>query len=357
MSGTLRAHAVVRRGTFVLDARIEARPGRIVAVVGPNGAGKSTLLAVLAGLLAPDEGRVAVGDRVLTDTADGTAVRPERRSVGLLGQDPLVFPHLSALENVAFGPRSAGAPAHEARRAAGAWLAAVGLAELGARRPDALSGGQRQRVALARALAAEPDVLLLDEPFAQLDVRTAAELRDLVGEQVRSTQTAAVLVTHDVLDALTLADHVVVLHDGRVVEQGDVLSVVTDPVHPFTAALAGMNLVRGTMRDGALVGPAGVVVPCPGGAPGPGTPAQVTFAPTAVRVAADDEAAGWDTHVVDVETGATGVRVRTGGDVLVDLVPAAAARLELRGGAPLRLVVDPADVRVRRVRADDVTPA
>ena len=341
--GTLHARVVVRRGVFVLDAEIEARPGRIVAVVGPNGAGKSTLLDAIAGLLVPDEGRVAIGDRVLTDAATARRVRPEHRSVGLLGQDPLVFPHLSALENVAFGPRSSGTSARDARRAATTWLEAVGLADLAERRPDALSGGQRQRVALARALAPGPAVMLLDEPFAQLDVRTAAELRDLVREQVRRTGTAAVLVTHDVVDALTLADHVVVLHDGRVVEEGDVLAVLTDPAHPFTAALAGVNLVVGTMSDGALVGPGGVVVPCGPDAPPPGTRAQVTFAPPAVRVGS----AGWETHVVDVENGATGVRVRTTADVVVDLAPAAAAALDLRVGSPLRLAVDPGDVRVR----------
>ncbi|ROS31287.1 ABC transporter ATP-binding protein [Cellulomonas sp. PhB150] len=345
MTANLHARVLVRRGDFVLDAEIEAHPGRIVAVVGPNGAGKSTLLDAIAGLLMPDEGRVAIGDRVLTDAATGDRVRPEHRSVGLLGQDPLVFPHLSALENVAFGPRSRGTSARDARAAAARWLADVGLADQAARRPGALSGGQRQRVALARALAPGPAVMLLDEPFAQLDVRTAAELRDLVRDQVRRTRTAAVLVTHDLVDGLTLADHVVVLHDGRVVEQGDVLAVLTDPVHPFTAALAGVNLVVGTMADGALVGPEGVVVPCGPDAPPTGARAQVTFAPSAVEVSAT----GWDARVVDVENGATGVRVRTSADVVVDLAPARAAALDLRVGAPLRLAVAPGDVRARAV--------
>ena len=247
--GALVADVQVRRGAFALAASLTVEPGRVTAVLGPNGAGKSTLLALLAGTLGVARGHVRVGDRVLTRaTFDERAVRVpvDRRAVGLLGQDPLVFPHLDVLENVAFGPRAAGVRAARARDEAAAWLDAVGLGELARRRPDELSGGQRQRVALARALAARPDALLLDEPFAQLDVRTAAELRDVVREHVRAARVPTVLVTHDVVDVLALADHVVVLHDGVVVEQGDPVTVLTDPVHPFTAALADLNLVHVT---------------------------------------------------------------------------------------------------------------
>lgn len=353
MSDTgLVASVEAARGAFRLTVDVVAAPGQIVAVLGPNGAGKSTLLAVLAGTLRPVAGTVRVGARTLTSS--DVAVRPEQRSVGLLGQDPLVFPHLSARENVAFGPRAAGVPAREARASADEWLAAVGLSGLEDRRPAALSGGQRQRVALARALAAEPSVLLLDEPFAQLDVRTAADLRELVRDQVRRTRTATVLVTHDVLDAVTLADRLIVLHDGEVVEQGRPLDVLTDPVHPFTAALAGVNLVVGTVvirPDGttALAGPDGVLVPCEAAV----GRAQVTFPPTAVVLDRADRADGrdgWDARVVDLEPGTTGVRVRTTGDVVVDLPPADVARLDLRVGAPLRLSVPSSLVRVRRLR-------
>ncbi len=345
MTAGLVASVEAAHGAFRLSVALEAAPGEIVAVLGPNGAGKSTLLAVLAGNLRPASGTVVVGERTLTSSA--VSVRPEHRSVGLLGQDPLVFPHLSARENVAFGPRAAGVPARTARARADEWLVSVGLAGLEDRRPAELSGGQRQRVALARALAAEPAVLLLDEPFAQLDVRTAADLRDLVRDQVRRTGTATVLVTHDVLDAVTLADRVVILHDGVVVEQGRPLDVLTDPVHPFTAALAGVNLVVGTIvvrPDGstALAGPDGLLIPC-AGAPGP---AQVTFPPTAVVLG---EPGGWESRVVDLEPGTTGVRIRTTGDVVVDLPPAEAARLNLRVGAPLHLSVPESLMRVRPV--------
>lgn len=357
--GTLVADVRVRRGGFTLVARVRAEPGRVVAVLGANGAGKSTLLATIAGTLRPDEGEVRTGARVLTRTTTGVHVPVERRGVGLLGQDPAVFPHLNARENVAFGPRAAGVPVRDARRDADGWLEAVGLGGLGARRPDALSGGQRQRVALARALAARPAALLLDEPFAQLDVRTAADLRALVRERVRGTGTPTVLVTHDVVDALALADHVVVLHEGVVVEEGDPVAVLTDPVHPFTASLADLDLLTvsgvdaaGRLRAGplALAAPAHWVENLPlGGAISTHT---LTFAPADVRVRgaagwADGEDVTWRAEVLDVERGPRGLRVRTTGDVLVDLAPAAARDLDLRPGAALELAVACADLRVR----------
>ncbi|QHT56384.1 ABC transporter ATP-binding protein [Cellulomonas sp. H30R-01] len=359
--GALVADVRVRRGRFTLDAALHVEPGTVVAVLGPNGAGKSTLLDVLAGLLVPDDGTVRTGDRVLTDVPAGgraTVVRPERRSVGLLGQDPLVFPHLTARENVAFAARArGGGNARSARTEADAWLARVDLGGLADRRPAALSGGQRQRVALARALAARPAALLLDEPFAQLDVRTAAALRDVVRQQVRATGTATVLVTHDAVDALTLADEVLVLVDGTLVERGRPVDVLADPAHPFTAALGGTNLLLGAVADDrsgpVLVTADGLRVPCPPGLVA-GTPARLTFAPSAVEVhraaRADVPATGvarWETRVVDLEPGTTGVRVRTSGDVLVDVRPADLAVLDLRVGAPLVLTVPHTQQRLR----------
>lgn len=379
MSGALVADVRVRRGAFRLDVALRAEPGQVVAVLGPNGAGKSTLLDVLAGLLLPDDGTVRTGERVLTDVVPDApppstggeraaprgrvapgrrvaprrrvAVPPEHRSVGLLGQDPLVFPHLVARDNVAFAARARGLGTRAARADADAWLDRVGLDGLGDRRPSALSGGQRQRVALARALAAHPAALLLDEPLAQLDVRTAAALRDVLRSQVRATRTAVVLVTHDALDALTLADEVLVLVDGEVVERGRPADVFADPAHPFTAALAGTNLLVGTVADDrggpVLVTPDGVRVPCPGGVPA-GAPAQLTFPPPAVTVGPVPADAGagergtharWEARVVDLEPGTTGVRVRTTGDVLADVPPARVPGLDLRVGAAVTLTV------------------
>ncbi len=363
--GLVAAGLGIHRGDFRVRASFDVAPGSIVAILGPNGSGKSTLLQGIAGLVTPDEGRIELGGVVVHD--ERVDVPVARRRVGLLGQDPLVFPHLSARENVAFGPRAAGRAAGLARREADEWLAAVGLAGMEGRRPDELSGGQRQRVALARALAAEPAALLLDEPFAQLDVRTAAELRDLVAEQVRATGTPTVLVTHDALDALTLADHVVVLQDGQVVVEGAPLDVLGQPTHPFTAALADVNLLRGRLErrgDGWVLAAGGVAVRLSAISDEPPRPREafLTFSPGEAwlrRPAADRwvenaTAVGtevhpplaWSSRVVDLERGPRGVRVRTTGDVVVDLTPVEAAGLGLRAGDEVVVGVPAAAARL-----------
>ncbi|KLU11652.1 ATP-binding cassette domain-containing protein [Kocuria sp. SM24M-10] len=209
--------AAVRLRARDLDLAVSVADGQTLAVTGPNGAGKSSLLAVVAGLLVPDTGRAALDGRVLfdIDTAGrGPWVPAHDRGVVLLAQDPLLFPHLSVLENVAFGPRSRGAGRRRARAAAVQWLEAVGAAPLAHRRPAALSGGQAQRVAVARALAADPRLLLLDEPFASLDSTAAPALRELLRRVL--TGRMAVVVTHDPADVEALADAELRLEHGRV---------------------------------------------------------------------------------------------------------------------------------------------
>ena len=234
----LVAEMELRRGRFHLGVRVEAARGEVLAVLGPNGSGKSTLLDVLAGLTRPDRATVRVGDRVLLDST--VDVPPHRRDVGLLAQNALLFPHLTVLANVAFGPRARGVKRAEANAIARHWLSEVDALEFVDRKPAALSGGQAQRIALARALAAEPALLLLDEPFAALDVDVAPALRGLVRRVLRTgKQLATVLVTHDPLDALVLADRVVVLSDGGIVEQGPTREVLSRPRTAFTARIAG----------------------------------------------------------------------------------------------------------------------
>ncbi len=218
-----------------------------MAVLGPNGAGKSTLLNVIAGLLRPDSGRAEIDGKVLFDLDGGasTWTAPHHRGTALLAQEPLLFPHLSALENVAFGPRSAGIPRKTARESARKWLAAVDAGELEARRPAELSGGQAQRVAVARALAANPEVLLLDEPMAALDIHAAPLLRRLLKKVLAGRR--AIIITHDVLDALMLADRVIVLEAGRITEEGPTREVLQRPRSRFAAGLAGLNLIPGTL--------------------------------------------------------------------------------------------------------------
>jgi molybdate transport system ATP-binding protein len=247
MSGAgLRADVELRRAEFALRVTFDVRPGEVLAVLGPNGAGKSTLLSILSGVLRPDRGRVALAGRVWWDADQGIRVPTHRRRVGLLAQNALLFPYLSALENVAFGPRAAGMRKPVARALAEQWLSEVDALDLAARKPGSLSGGQAQRVALARALAADPDLLLLDEPLAALDVDAAPALRGLLHRVLRRQDRPTVLVTHDVLDAVVLSDQVLVLSDGRMIEQGPTREVLARPRAAFTARIAGLNLITGT---------------------------------------------------------------------------------------------------------------
>jgi molybdate transport system ATP-binding protein len=209
----LHADVTVTRGAHRVEAALDVAPGHPMAVIGPNGAGKSTLLAAIAGLVPLDAGSVRIGDRAVDD------LPPERRHVGVVFQDLVLFPHLTVRDNVAFAARMRGTRAG-ARAAAEPWLERYGLTGLAGRMPAELSGGQAQRVALARALAAEPDVLLLDEPMSALDVEVRAEMREELAAHVREFGGATLLVTHSPADAAALADSVLVLEDGRVTQRG-----------------------------------------------------------------------------------------------------------------------------------------
>jgi molybdate transport system ATP-binding protein len=242
----LDARLVVRRGGFLLDVTLTAEPGEVVALLGPNGAGKTTALRALAGLSALDDGHLRL------DGAELAALPAERRPVGVVFQDYLLFPHLSALDNVAFGLRCQGRSRRAARAEAGRWLERVGLAAHADARPRRLSGGQAQRIALARALATRPRLLLLDEPLAALDARTRLEMRAALRRHLDDFEAVAVLVTHDPLDAMVLADRLVVVEDGRVVQTGTPDRVARRPRTDYVARLVGLNLYRGT-ASGHLV--------------------------------------------------------------------------------------------------------
>jgi molybdate transport system ATP-binding protein len=244
----LRASITARHGDFVLDVDLAAEPGRITAILGPNGSGKSTLLNALAGLRPIDHGRIIIGE-VVVDDGD-TWVPPEQRRVGVVFQDFLLFPHLSVLDNVAFGPRSRGMT-DPSRRAAN-WLDRLGVGDLADRRPASLSGGQAQRVAMARALAVEPELLLLDEPLAALDVATRLDVRRELRAHLSTFDGVTLMVTHDPLDAMVLADDIVVLEDGRITQLGSVDEVSRRPGSPYAAALMGANLLHGEAADGIV---------------------------------------------------------------------------------------------------------
>ncbi|MBC9734936.1 sulfate/molybdate ABC transporter ATP-binding protein [Nocardioides marmotae] len=329
-----------------LEVSLEVADGETLALLGPNGTGKSTVLAVAAGLLRPDDGRVVLDGEELTGRR---VVPPHARRTALLAQDPLLFPHLTALDNVAFGPRSAGVRRRAARDRARGWLAEVGADDLAGRRPGRLSGGQAQRVAIARALAAEPRLLLLDEPMAALDVAVTPALRQTLKRVLEGRTT--VVVTHDVLDALLLADRVVVLDRGRVVEQGPTAEVLARPRSAFAARVAGLNMVAGRWSDGVVRDPGGRSV---AGTPsGPalreGDAAVAVFRPRAVSVfrqaPGGSPRTALEVVVTDLEPHGDQVRVRAG-DLAADVTAHAAAELDLAPGAPVTFVVKATEVDV-----------
>ncbi|MDP9072318.1 MAG: ABC transporter ATP-binding protein [Actinomycetota bacterium] len=243
---TLQAEAVVRRGGFELAATLGLSPGQTMGLLGPNGAGKSTLLAALAGLVPLQRGRVVLDGAVLEDPAAGIRLAPEDRGLGVVFQDLLLFPHLSALDNVAYGLRRRGWRRRPARRQAAGWLGRVGLSHRARARPSALSGGEAQRVALARALASRPRLVLLDEPLSSLDASARPEARRLVAEQLSGFEGARLVVTHDPLEAVALADRLVVLEDGRITQEGTPEDLRSRPRSRYVADLVGVNLLRGT---------------------------------------------------------------------------------------------------------------
>ncbi|HTY34160.1 sulfate/molybdate ABC transporter ATP-binding protein [Mycobacterium sp.] len=357
----LRAVVADRR----LDVEFSVSPGEVLAVLGPNGAGKSTALHVIAGLVRPDEGVVRLGDRVLTDTAAGVNVATHDRRVGLLLQNPLLFPHLSVAANVAFGPhsrRGSVRPARAGRRATALrWLREVDAERFADRKPRQLSGGQAQRVAIARALAAEPDVLLLDEPLAGLDVAAAAGIRAVLRNVVTRTGCAVVVVTHELLDVFTLADRVLILESGKIAEIGPVAEVLTAPRSHFGARIAGINIVNGTVgADGSLHDRSG--------AHWHATPAQqrdphtenivnavAVFAPTAVAVYRDHPH-GSPRNTVEVTVAELDVRgsaVVVRGREQSDGAPGLAAEITVDAATELRLT--PGERVWFSVKAHEVT--
>ena len=367
MSVGLTARAIVRRAGFELDVELDVQPGEVLAVLGPNGAGKSTLLSVLAGLLRPADPAafVRLGDR--TVTGPGVHVPPHRRGVGLLAQQALLFPHLSALANVAFGPRAQGVSRKDAERSARDLLAAVDVAHLADRRPAQLSGGQQQRVALARALAADPALLLLDEPLAALDVDAAPAMRTLLRRTIRERGQTALLVTHAALDAVVLADRVLVLTDGRVVEQGPAREVISRPRSPFTARIAGLDLVPGTAAADGLRTDDGQLVSGQRNGVDDGASAVAVFPPSAVAVypARPDGSPrnAFPVRLAAVEPHGDLVRLRAaprdGGPSWVDglaadVTPAALADLGVEPGTEVWFVVKAAEVAVHAATTSSI---
>ncbi|MFF2044897.1 ABC transporter ATP-binding protein [Kitasatospora sp. NPDC058170] len=345
----LDARLRVERAAFSLDLALTAAPGEVIALLGPNGAGKSTALRALAGLLPLTGGHLRLDGRVLEDPAERLHTPAEERPVGVVFQDYLLFPHLSALDNVAFGPRCQGRPKREARAEAAGWLERMGLTEHAGARPGSLSGGQAQRVALARALAVRPRLLLLDEPLAALDARTRLDVRSQLRRHLADFEAVAVLVTHDPLDAMVLADRLVVIEGGREVQSGSPAEISRHPRTDYIARLVGLNLYQGTAEGHLVTLPGGLTMTAAEQLSGP---AFVAFPPSAVTLYRERpessarnvwelEVAGLDLHGDQVRADLVGVL-----PMAADLTPAAAAELDLAPGSSVWAAVKAAQTRV-----------
>jgi molybdate transport system ATP-binding protein len=346
---SLDARIGLALGNLDLEAELAVGAGELVVLLGPNGAGKTTLLRALAGLVALDRGRVVLDGVVMEDAQAGEYVPTERRPIGFVFQEYLLFPHLSALENVAFGLRARGMARAEARRRAAAWLERVGLAAHASSRPRALSGGQAQRVALARAMVSDPRLLLLDEPLAALDAASRSEVRRDLRRHLASFDGSRLLVTHDPLEAITLADRLVVLEGGRITQTGTPDQVSTRPRSRYVAELVGVNLFRGLAAGRTIRLDVGGIVVAADIHHGEVFAAVHPHAVALHRRLPEGTPRNvWAGTADALEVVGDRVRVRVTGvvPIVAEVTPAAAAELRLADGGPLWASVKATEVTV-----------
>jgi molybdate transport system ATP-binding protein len=345
----LTAEIAVRLGTLDLDVAIDAAPGEIVAVLGPNAAGKTTFLRAVAGLIPLARGFVSLDGVALEDVARGIHLPPEQRPIGVVFQEYLLFPHLSALENVAFGLRARGVASREARHRAGSWLDRLGVADCAESKPGALSGGQAQRVALARALAIDPRLLLLDEPLAALDASARGEVRRDLKRHLASFAGIRILITHDPLEAVALADRLVILERGRVVQTGSPADVTQRPRSRYVADLVGVNLLRGTATAGQVAVSGGATIQSADGADG------AVFAVIHPRAVALHRARPegsprnvWRGRASTLDFQGDRVRVGVEGEmpIIAEVTPAAVRELDLAVGGEVWVSVKATEITV-----------
>ncbi|MFE5860495.1 ABC transporter permease [Streptomyces virginiae] len=340
-------HATV---TGFNELTLDAEPGTTIAVVGENGAGKTTLLRALLGLTPRAHAELRLGD------TDVTALPPHRRQVAWVPQDGALFPHLTAVANTAYGLRARGVPRAQARREALAWLDRLGVLHLADRRPAQLSGGQAQRVALARALAARPRLLLLDEPLAALDQTTRARVRHTLRTHLAGFGGVCLIVTHDPVEAVSLADRVLVLADGRALQDAPPAEVTRHPRSPWVARMLGRNAWPGTASaDGLTLAAGGRLVVAE--ALPEGAKALAIIAPEAVSVYTDRPGGSprnvWPGTVREITAVGSRLRVLVASDTAPDLVaeitPDAAAELGLVDGASVWTSVKATEVTLVRL--------
>jgi molybdate transport system ATP-binding protein len=336
-------------GPLDLDMEFTIEEGEVVALLGPNGAGKTSLLRAVAGLVPLKSGYIRLDGQILEDTTSGHYLPTEQRPIGFVFQDYLLFPHLSVLDNVAFGLRSRGTSRRAAADKAVEWLDRVGLKSYAQAKPGELSGGQRQRVALARALAPDPRLLLLDEPLAALDVTTRAEVRRDLKHHLATFKGIRLVVTHDPLEAVALADRLIVMENGRLVQTGTPAEVTERPRSQYVADLVGVNLIKGVASSGSVQMPGGLSVAAAGADSGE---VFAVIHPRAVSIHRQRPEGSprnvWWGRASSIELMGNRVRVRIDGQVplVAEVTPAALKELDLVEGGEVWLSFKATDVGV-----------
>jgi len=327
---SVTARIVTSVGDFHLDAQLACAPGETVALLGPNGAGKSMIVKAIAGLQPIERGCIRIDSTPVDEPASTTFIPPEHRRVGVVFQDYLLFPHMSVRQNIEFGPRNL-----KVTGTTQPWIERLDLTELLERKPAQLSGGQSQRVAIARALATNPRALLLDEPLAALDAATKQGVRGQLRHFLTDFEHGTILVTHDPLDALVLADRIVVVEDGRVTQQGPTAEVASQPRTDYLAKILGVNLLRGDVHEGVMTADGGGSLVVSTDLEGP---AVVVIRPQAITLHAKKPEGSarnvWESTVLGIETHHDQVRVALSGppELTAAVTHAAVADLKLVPG-------------------------
>ena len=326
---------------FDLDVELQIEAGTTVALLGPNGAGKSTTVRLLAGMQPLSAGSIELSGRVLDDPSQETFVAPEDRSVGVVFQDYVLFPHMTVAQNVAFGAKEPGSVA--------AFLEQLGVSGQADSKPAELSGGQAQRVALARALASEPDLLLLDEPLAALDVGTRSEARRVLSKHLAAFPGPRLLITHDPAEAFLLADEIHVIENGRISQVGSGEDIRLRPRTPYAAELAGANLLLGEATDGTVTVDGHAVQVADRELAGT---VLLTIAPNAISLHRNQPEGSprnsWQTTVSQLEHYGDRVRVQTGNPLALtaEVTPRAVEALGLHEGSQVWVSIKATEVGV-----------
>ena len=279
LNGIMHSYGASRA---VDDVTLEVKAGELVALLGPSGCGKTTLLRIVAGFIRQASGQVVIGDRAVDD------LPPNLREVGIVFQNYALFPHMTVAENIAYGLVARGVGKSEQRMRVAEMLATVRMEGFADRKPRQLSGGQQQRIALARALAVQPRILLLDEPFAALDKNLRLDMQIEIKRLQRQFGLTAILVTHDQEEAMSIADRIAVMNQGRIEQLGTPVAIYDEPATPFVNSFIGSsNILEGIVADGGVRLAVGATLPCKTQHLPQGKPVQVSIRPEQLMLVRD----------------------------------------------------------------------